>query len=306
MRRLTAGLALLIAVPCGLRAQRAVVPVRGTVVDSAGHPIESVEVTATAVGRLTRTNDAGRFEIDTVVVGPNRLLVRRLGWKAIDTAFVLDARNPLELHLVMTRVAQSLEEIRIVSHDDCPIRTLEGFQCRRRAGLGAFRDSAELAALNPTCYANMAEGMEGIRVVYRGDSPCPTLESTKGWRCIRTLVDGRLAQVGGGLRMSDYIGVEFYDEEDKVPEWYKRWAFANATSGTKTYSRPGLPTAYGRAGMPGRPCALLVVWTHFAPRFDPSLDQDKSATRAMKSRRDSLAAFQKSIVDSLRQLKKLN
>jgi hypothetical protein len=304
MRKLTAGLALLIALPLVLHAQRPLAPVRGTVVDSAGHPIESVEVTATGVGRATRTNSEGRFQIDTLVVGPNRLLVRRLGWKAIDTTFMLYAKNPLELHLVMSRLAQTLEEVRIVSHDDCPIRTLEGFQCRRRAGLGAFRDSAELAALNPTCYANMAEGMEGVRVVYRGDSPCPTLESTKGWRCLRTLVDGRLAPVGGGLRMSDYIGIEFYDEEDKVPEWYKRWAFANATSGTKTYSPPGLPTVYGRAGMPGRPCALLVVWTHFAPRFDPKLDQNKNATRAMKSRRDSLAALQKAIVDSLKALKK--
>jgi hypothetical protein len=305
MRRLTAGLALLIALPCGLRAQRAVAPVRGTVVDSAGHPIESVEVTATAVGRFTRTNDAGHFEIDTLVVGPNRLLLRRLGWKPIDTTVMLYARNPLELHLVMSRLAQSLEEVRIVSHDDCPIRTLEGFQCRRRAGLGAFRDSAELAALNPTCYANMFDGMEGVRVVSRGDSPCPQLESTKGWRCLRTLVDGRLA-TAGAVKLSDYIGVEFYDEESKVPEWYKRWAFANATAGTKTYTPPGKPTVYGRAGMPGRGCALLVVWTHFAPRFDPSLDQDRNATRAMKVRRDSIAAWQKSIVDSLKGFKKPN
>lgn len=295
---------LLIALPFGLQAQRAMAPVRGIVVDSAGHPIESVEVTATAVGRLARTNEAGRFEIDTLVVGPNRLLVRRLGWKPIDTTFVLSAKNPLELHLVMSRVAQQLEEVRIVSHDDCPIRTLEGFQCRRRAGLGAFRDSAELAALNPTCYANMLDGMEGVRVVNRGDSPCPSLESTKGWRCLRTLVDGRIAPAMGQLKLSDYIGVEFYDEESKVPEWYKRWAFANATAGTKTYSPPGMPTVYGRAGMPGRACALLVVWTHFAPRFDPSLDQDKNATRAMKVRRDSIAAWQKAIIDSLRAPKK--
>jgi hypothetical protein len=150
----------------------------------------------------------------------------------------------------------------------------------------------------------MLDGMEGVRVVNHGDSPCPSLEPTKGWRCLRTLIDGRLAPAIGQLRLTDYIGVEFYDEEDKVPEWYKRWAYENATVGTKTFTPRGRPTVYGRAGMPGRSCSLLVVWTHFAPRFDPSLDQDKNATKAMQARRDSIAAFQKAIVDSLKALKK--
>lgn len=296
MQKLALGLALLIAPSAALRAQRALAPVTGIVVDSAGQPLEGVEVTATTVGRITRTSSTGRFEIDTLVVGLNRILVRRLGWKPIDTTFVLNPKNPAELRFVMGRVAQELEEVRIVSHDDCPIRTLEGFNCRRRAGIGAFRDSAELAALNPSCFANMAEGMEGVRLVARGTSPCLMLESTKGWRCLRTLVDGQPGSATGSLKMSDYIGVEFYDEEDKVPEWYKNYSYASAHGSTPTMAHKGLPATYRTAAQPGRPCALMVVWTHFAPRFDPSLDQDKSATRAMKAHRDSMSA---ATIDSL-------
>ena len=137
MRQLAFRLALLLVLPVAAQAQNPV-PVRGFVLDSAGKPIESVEVTAVMVGRVARTNDAGHFQIDTVMPGPSRLLIRRLGWKAIDTTFMLDPKNPRELKFTMTRVAQNLAEVRIVSHDDCPTRTMEGFECRRRAGLARF------------------------------------------------------------------------------------------------------------------------------------------------------------------------
>ena len=231
--------------------------------------------------------------------------MRRLGWKAIDTTFMVYAKNPLELHLVMSRLAQSLEEIRIVSHDDCPIRTLEGFQCRRRAGLGAFRDSAEIAALKPVCTADIVDGMEGLKRV--PGVPCPSFVPTTGWRCLTVLVDGK-RQGGANFQpalMTDYIGVEFYADFDHVPEWYKQFAFAGATKGVPTHSlAPGRATVYREGAQPGRDCSLLVYWTHSAPRFDPTLDQDKNATRAMKARRDSIAVLQKSIVDSLKALKK--
>jgi len=168
MRKIALGLAFLILPAHAARAQRTLIPARGVVVDSAGQPIESVEISATNVGRVTRTGSDGRFLIDTLVAGPNRLLARRLGWKAIDTTIILRPKYPSDLHFVMSRVTQQLAEVRIVSHDDCPIRTMEGFDCRRRAGIGAFRDSAELAALNPSCLSDMADGMEGVRLVNRG------------------------------------------------------------------------------------------------------------------------------------------
>jgi hypothetical protein len=302
MRELTVGIALLMACSTAGRAQRPMAPVRGTVVDSAGHPIEDVEVTATAVGRVTRTSSEGRFQIDTVVTGPNRVLARRLGWKPIDTTFILDAKHPRELRLVMSRVAQSLDEVRIVSHDDCPTKTVEGFECRRRAGIGAFRDSADLAALKPVCAANMFQGMEGLRLV--PGIPCPHMESIKGWRCLRTLVDGQVPTNYFPFKMSDYIAVEFYDEEDKVPGWYKNVAFAEATQGVATHQdRKGGDFIYRQPSLGGRPCALMMYWTKLATRSDPSLDQNKTTTRLMQARRDSIAALQKPIIDSLNALK---
>jgi hypothetical protein len=303
MRQKVIALALVITAS-GLQAQNPLIA-RGFVFDSTGRPLENVEVSAVMVGRVTRTNAEGHFQIDTVTPGRSRLLIRQPGWKAIDTTFMLDPKNPRELRFTMTRVAQALEEIRIVSHDDCPTRTMEGFECRRRAGLGAFRDSAEIAALKPVCTADIVYGMEGLRRT-PGRGGCASFIPTTGWRCLTVIVDGK--RISGAnappALMSDYIGVEFYADFDHVPEWYKQFAFAGATQGvaTRQLVRHG-DIVYRQPSLGGRNCSLLVYWTHFAPRFDPKLDQNKSATLAMKSRRDSIAALQKSLVDSLNALK---
>jgi len=301
MRQLAVGFALAIAC-VSAQAQNPLV-VRGVVLDSAGRPVESVEVSAAMVGRVARTDADGHFRIDTVIPGRNRFLIRRLGWTPIDTTFTIDPKNPRELHFTMSRVAQSLEEIRIVSHDDCPTRTMEGFECRRRAGLGAFRDSAEIAALKPVCAADIVYGMEGLRRM--PSLICPTFVATTGWRCLAIVVDGKRLSAGNAppALMSDYIGVEFYADFDHVPEWYKQFAFTGSSIGTKTYTPPGKATVYRQPSQGGRNCSLLVYWSHFAPRFDPKLDQDKNATRAMQSRRDSIAARQKVLIDSLNALK---
>jgi hypothetical protein len=100
--------------------------------------------------------------------------------------------------------------------------------------------------------------------------------------------------------MSDYIAVEFYNEEDKVPEWYKNFAFAEATQGVPTHqAKRGGDFIYRQPSLGGRPCALMMYWTKLATRSDPSLDQNKTTTRLMQARRDSIAARQRAIIDSL-------
>jgi hypothetical protein len=283
------------------RAQRdTTATVRGTVTDSTGRPIESVEVSATIVGRVVRTDSAGRFAITGLFPGRNRLLVRRLGWKAIDTNVVVALRFPLQLHIVLTRLAQGLEAVHIVSQDECPSRTLEGFECRRRAGIGAFRDSAEIAAIHPSCTSDVTYGMQGLRRV--PGMPCPLYVPTAGWRCVKVLVDGAPPSAGNAVpgRMTDYIGVEFYANYRDVPEWYKQSAYdASKVAVPLHQDFKGGPFVYRTPALGGRNCSLIVYWTHFAHRVDASLDQSSATTRAMKTRRDSIARMFDSIRTSL-------
>jgi hypothetical protein len=241
------------------------------------------------VGRAARTDAEGRFVITGLLGGRTRLLIRLLGWKAIDTTFLVNPKAPPQLQLVLARVAQDLQTVHIVSQDECPTRTLEGFDCRRRAGFGAFRDSAEIAALKPVCAADIVYGMEGLRRV--PGIPCPRFVPVTGWRCLRTLVDGRLMTAANGppALMSDYVGVEFYADYKTAPEWYKQFAFAQSTIPVPTHQdQAGRAMIYRQPALPGRSCSLLVYWTHFAARYDPSLDQSPMTTQVMKARRDSL------------------
>ncbi len=274
--------------------------VRGTVTDSAGRAIESVELSAINVGRVVRTDSAGRFVITGLFPGRNPLLVRRLGWKAIDTTVVVAVRAPLRLHLVMTRLAQGLETVHIVSQDDCPDRTLEGFECRRRAGIGAFRDSAEIAAIHPSCVSDITYGMQGLRRI--PGVPCPQYVPTAGWRCVKVLVDGAPPSAGNAVpgRMTDYVGVEFYADYRNVPEWYKQSAFDEARAAVPLHQEVrGHEFIYRTPALGGRNCSLIVYWTHFAHRVDPSLDRSGTMTLAMKFRRDSIAKMFDSIRTAL-------
>lgn len=272
--------------------------VRGTVTDSGGRPIEAVELTATTVGRVVRTDSAGRFAISGLLPGRNRLLVRRLGWKAVDTSVVVAVKTPLEIHLVLTRLAQDLEAVHVISQDECPIKTLEGFDCRRRAGIGAFRDSAEIAALRPVCVSDITYGMEGLRRT-PGSRGCPSFMPTSGWRCLRVLVDGIPGNPVPG-RLTDFIGVEFYARYEDAPEWYKQYAFDGAKAAVRLHQDfRGGPFVHGTPAVGGRNCSLIVYWTHFATRADPSLDQNKATTTMMKARRDSLAHMLDSIRTAL-------
>ena len=136
----------------------------------------------------------------------------------------------------MSRVAQQLEEIRIVSHDDCPTRTMEGFDCRRRAGLGAFRDSAEIAALNPCAWPTSSYGMEGRAAREPRHIACAAaFDADHWWRCLRTLVDGRSAPSAGAIECLIISASSSTPITIKFPEWYKQVAFAGATQGVATH-----------------------------------------------------------------------
>jgi hypothetical protein len=267
--------------------------IAGLVVDSSGVPLELVEVSASAVGRGAHTDADGRFSISSLRAGGNRFLIRRLGWRAVDTTIVLGANSTATVRIVMTRVPQDLLAVHIVSQDECPIRTLEGFECRRRAGVGAFRDSAEIAALKPECTADIVEGMEGLRRV--SGFMCPRYIPVTGWRCLRILVDGREVSSTNPIPAlkKDFIGVEFYADYETEPEWYKGEAFSPARDGVATKQlMPGTRMVYRQPSVGGRNCSLLIYWTHFAVRFDPGLDQSHLTTQVMKARRDSILGSQ--------------
>jgi hypothetical protein len=193
----------------------------GTVKDSTGRPLSGVEVYVLTAGRGAHTDDNGRYTVVHLLNGPTRLRARTPGWQPVDTAITLGANANTTMNFVLKRRIDALDTIRVVSQDSCEPRGFKGFECRRKAGIGAFRDSAELAALKPIYYADLFDGIRGVkRVPIRLDM---SVESTTGWRCILLLVNGRRPFAGETREfiMHTAVGFEFYDDEDKIPEWYR-------------------------------------------------------------------------------------
>ena len=70
------------------------------------------------------------------------------------------------------------------------------------------------------------------------------IESTTQWRCIVYLENGHVPSWTNVMRINflDIVAFEYYDSADKIPEWYKNYAWHAS-----------------------EPCSLMVLWMRGAP-----------------------------------------
>ncbi len=208
----------------------------GTVTDSAGAPVSNAEVYVTTSGRAGRTDGIGRYSISELIDGPTRLRARMPGWQPVDTVVTLDARSTTAINFVFARRSAALDTVRI-STDGCARLTFDGFECRRRVGIGVFRDARDIAARPPIYFADLFDGIAGVkRVPLRLDVG---IQATTQWRCIAYLENGRrpLWQNAQQMNFRDVTALEFYDAPEKIPDWYKSEAWRG-----------------------NEPCSLAVLW----------------------------------------------
>ncbi len=233
-----------VAAPGVMRAQS--IAVRGIVTDSVGNPLRGVEVLALQQERSARTDANGRFVIRGVPWGQVVLMARSVGWKAQEQVVrINEDGSSREVRFALSRAVQLIDTLRIVSQDGCAPFRFEGFECRRRAGIGQFRGPDELEALRPDYWADMFEGMTGLRRepfqdMQRGRLDW-TVVSTAGWRCLMEGFNGRLRTAREEIIFPNQIyAIEYFDVYERVPEHYKRLAW---------------PTGQDK------PCGLVMYWT---------------------------------------------
>ncbi|MCC7001629.1 MAG: carboxypeptidase regulatory-like domain-containing protein [Gemmatimonadaceae bacterium] len=235
-------LTLLLLAPRAIAAQAGVI--RGIVTDTLGRPLENVEVMSVNAERSTRSGRDGRFTLSRLPFGQQLLMARLPGYQPADRAVNMLDENMPEVVFRLRRVVQSLDTLRIVSHDGCAAYDFAGFDCRRRAGIGQFRGAEELAALRSYYWADMFEGLPGFRRVPARDSLIGQdwrVESVTGWRCLMEGWNGRHKTAADeNIRPDQIIGVEHYETYDKVPAAYKRLAWPRDQD---------------------KPCALVMYWT---------------------------------------------
>src|SRR5690606_37351264 len=146
-----------------------------------------------------------------------------------------DGGGQREYRFALTRMIQLIDTLRVVSQDGCAAYRYEGFECRQRAGIGQFRGPEELAALRPDYWADMFEGMTGLRREPWRDRQRGrldwTVSSTTGWRCLTEGFNGRQRTAREEIIYPDQIyAIEYFDVYERVPEAYKRLAWPNGES----------------------------------------------------------------------------
>lgn len=235
-------LLVLLAAPTRARAQSGVV--KGIVTDTGGRPLENVEVLSINAKRSARTGKDGRFTLARLPFGQQLIIARIPGYQPSDRVVsMLNSTTP-ELVIKLRRVVQALDTMRIVSHDGCAAYDVAGFECRRRAGIGQFRGAEELAALRSYYWADMFEGLPGLRRESARDSTIGMdwrVQSMTGWRCLMEGWNGRHRTAADeNIRPDQIAAIEHYDSYEKVPAAYKRLAWPNGQD---------------------KPCALVMYWT---------------------------------------------
>ncbi len=252
LRHFALSLLLLAAAAVPLAAQS----VSGVVRDSLGRPMQEAEVILEPDGSRTRTDASGRYSFRSARAGANELKVRLVGFFPFEAALQIPNTGNARLDVVLTRLPPRMTTITIEERRNCPPRTLTGFECRRDAGVGHFRDAGELRSLRPRYWADMLDGMPGLRREMRqGPHGLEWRPISKPSRCVRELWNGQPPMNAGTgaafqpdeiWKPNDVVAIEYYEEHSDVPEQYRRWAW-----------HPPLG---------GQPCGLIIYWLRGARR----------------------------------------
>lgn len=199
----------------------------GYVRDTLGMPLIAATVSLMPGGAATRTDETGRFVFPSLAEGEYALTIRRVGYRPYERSVILVARQRTRLEIQLRRTAPTLDTVRArVDQSTCNNRTIFGFECRRQAGIGHFRDAAELAALQPVHLFDLLRDLPGIRMaIGRGPNGLPEfVPSVRPSRCLRQLINGRPLFGNRWWSAEDVVAVEYYDDRRKIPLDYRQIA----------------------------------------------------------------------------------
>ena len=148
-------------VPAFLAAQASSAIVRGTVLDASGIPIAGASVSIAGTQAATATDEKGQFHLTVIASGPQKVVVRRLGFQVVSSDIAVVAGQPVrDLVIRMTAAPSLLNPVVVSATRGAYTGRLAGYYQRlerRSAGYFISRDE-----IDKKSYRNLSQLLKRI------------------------------------------------------------------------------------------------------------------------------------------------
>jgi len=223
--------------------------ITGSVADTLRADLPNVEIVLRPTGRRTRTDSAGRFVFADVRNGAYSVAARKVSYAPEFYDVKLSEGGMVSLAFTLKRRVV-LDTVRVAARSECPLRTLDGFFCRRRFGGGVFLDYPDIDDYGAQFTGDLFRSIKGFRVsmqsTERGVMPYPVRAPS---RCVMYLVNGNVVEWPSvPLYTRELSSMELYLRPDSVPAGIQDLMRLDAAIGTDV-----------------RRCDAVVFWTTGAP-----------------------------------------
>ena len=222
---------------------------RGVARDSTGRGVVNAEVILEGTDQRTRTDSSGRYALEARP-GDYAALFRALGYHAVrETLRLTDGDTLTRDVLLLVSDAQQLEAVNVRA----PTRRnpiLEGFEERRKMGLGSYIDSVRLRKEEGRRLGDLVRQMRGLKVIIgpRGQlwAVNPTKTNLDGSpSCFSSVYLDRVLLFRSGSRDTPPdLGRDIQISNLDAIEWYSGSAQVPAEFGIRNSD-----------------CGVLVLWT---------------------------------------------
>jgi hypothetical protein len=215
--------------------------VSGTVVAAAGGlPLAGAQVRI-ADGPQARADERGEWTIVDAPLGTRMLEVRAIGqYPARQPVDVVEGAAPVKV--VLSTLRAMLDTVRILAARPVYNRDRDGFDLRRRSGLGRYLTPQDIVRRNPTVTSDLFRMLPGVR-----------LQRDSSGFSRQVLVNGVLA---GWCVPTVYIDGHAMNglTADDIDDWVN----PDHIAGIEVYSGTFVPGEFQQA-MSG--CGSIVIWT---------------------------------------------
>ncbi|HEY5060377.1 MAG TPA: carboxypeptidase regulatory-like domain-containing protein [Gemmatimonadaceae bacterium] len=134
----------------------------GVVQDSSRRPLGGADVTLPGLALATVSDQSGAFRLGGIPAGAQHVLVRRVGYGALDTTLVFDPQGIVDRSIVLHR-AVTLDSVVVSASRTAALRE---FEENRRRGFGSFLTRDELAKQGSKRLSDILAQVRGVNVLH--------------------------------------------------------------------------------------------------------------------------------------------